>query len=182
MLSGWLMGLKKGRAFLQGSADLIATAATEKRKRQLGKAGESDKAEKDSPEEKEKELTEELTERGADPEEAKEIAIEAVRAKAKYLFREGRVPGAVMFDVQARGGTLVVTLNDNHPVQKLLFDSIEEEEAGTTDASRSLRLMLQAWARLEDESPPAQKAVLSDIREDWGRIVRDFLNEAEMRT
>ena len=172
----------QGEHFPQGSADQIATKATEKRKKDLGKTGESDKAEKDPPEKKQQELTKELTDKGINAEVAEEIAIDAVRSNVKFLFQEGRVPGAVMFDVQARAGKLIVTLNDNHPVQKLLFDSIEEEDKGTSDASKSLRLMLQAWARLEDESSRERRAVLSDIREDWGRIVRDFLIEAEMRT
>jgi hypothetical protein len=34
---------------------------------------------------------------------------------------------------------------------------------------------MQSWARLEDEAPPSKKQEFGDLREDWGRIVRDQL-------
>ena len=38
--------------------------------------------------------------------------------------------------------------------------------------------MLKSWVRLEDESSGTRRTLLAEIREDWGRIARDFLKES----
>lgn len=44
-----------------------------------------------------------------------------------------------------------------------------------TAARDGLRLLLMAWARYEDEASGLKEDRLKDVRQDWGRIARDFL-------
>ena len=71
-------------------------------------------------------------------------------------------------------------LNENHPARDGLFELLKNEE-GEADfpALKSLKLLLEAWARMEDEASGPRKQALEDIRSDWGRMARDFLQEAE---
>jgi hypothetical protein len=40
--------------------------------------------------------------------------------------------------------------------------------------------LLFAWARLEDEQPTSKgRSQLQDIRIDWGRMARDFLDDGD---
>ena len=104
--------------------------------------------------------------------------IDAVKSEVTFIFGEGSVPGAVMFDVQPKHGCVHVTLNNEHPAQDLFSDLLMEVDEGASKALKSLQLMLRSWARLEDESSETRRSLLAEIREDWGRIARDFLKES----
>lgn len=113
-----------------------------------------------------------------DEKEAKEIAIEYVRKHFKYLFQEAPVPGAAIFDIRSKAGTIIILLNTRHPASEHLFALLKSDEE-EHPALKALKLLLTAWARLEDEAGEARRQQLEDIRSDWGRIARDFLAEAE---
>lgn len=162
----------------KGSAEDIATRATQKRREQIGDRGESDKGETLSESEKESQISEELVAEGVDEKEAKEIAVEYVRKQYKYLFQEAPVPGAAIFDIRSKAGTIIVLLNTRHPACEHLFDLLKNENEDHP-ALKALKLLLTAWARLEDEAGDARRQLLEDIRGDWGRIARDFLAEAQ---
>ena len=162
-----------------GSAEAIATEAIKRRKTELGVKGQSDEEEK-LPEEQRKEvLIKEFENLDIAPEEAEEQAIDAVRSDVKFVFKDGYVPGPVMFDIRSRAGKLFVVLNDQHPAKSNLFELLDDNSSESSQALKALKLLLQAWARLEDEAESRQRQVLADIRSDWGRIARDFLQELE---
>lgn len=163
-----------------GSAEDIATRATERRKEEQGEIGKSDEDEKLPIAEKERELTEEFMEDGVSEDEAKEIAVQWAATKTKFVFKEGNVPGPAFFDIRSRAGKIFVIVNSNHPARDGLFELLKDED-GTNDtpALSSLKLLLEAWARLEDVAEPRRRQLLEDIRLDWGRIARDFLQEAQ---
>jgi len=163
-----------------GSAEDIATRATERRKDEQGAVGKSDEDEKLPLAEKERELTDEFVEEGLSEGEAKEIAVEWARTPTKFIFKEGSVPGPTIFDIRSRAGKIFVIVNSDHPARDDLFDLLKSDD-GTNDtaALRSLKLLLEAWARMEDEAEPRRRQVLEDVRLDWGRIARDFLQEAQ---
>lgn len=161
-----------------GSAEDVATRATQRRRDEMGVKGDSDDAEAMPDEEKEAQISEELIAEGVEEEQAKEIAVEYVRKHFKYLFQEAAVPGSAIFDIRSKAGTIIVLLNTRHPASDHLFAILKEDEEDTL-ALKALKLLLTAWARLEDEAGEARRQQLEDIRTDWGRIARDFLNEAE---
>ena len=93
----------------------------------------------------------------------------------------GYVPGSVMFDIRPRAGKLFVIFNDQHPAKEGLLELLHENDEDSSRALKSLKLLLEAWGRLEDEADSKKRQILADIRSDWGRIARDFLQEAEDR-
>tara|TARA_R110002072_G_scaffold23181_3_gene80439 strand:+ start:21973 stop:23754 length:1782 start_codon:yes stop_codon:yes gene_type:complete len=164
-----------------GSAEAVASEAIKKRRIEYGIEGESDEGEKLPTEVREEQLQKEFENLDIEPDEAKEMAIDAVRSDVKFVFKEGRVPGPVMFDTYSRAGKLFVVLNDQHPARDGLFELLDEENEDSSRALKSLKLLLEAWARLEDEAENKKRQVLADVRSDWGRIARDFLQEAADR-
>jgi len=169
---------KTGVAPAPGSAEDIATRATKRRREEIGAQGESDEGEALPDKDKEAQISEELIAEGVDEEQAKEIAVEYVRKHFKYLFQEAPVPGSAIFDIRSKAGTIIILLNTRHPASEHLFAILKEDEEDTP-ALKALKLLLTAWARLEDEAGDTRRQQLEDIRSDWGRIARDFLNEAE---
>jgi hypothetical protein len=85
-----------------------------------------------------------------------------------------------MFDIKSTGGTLIILINTKHPAREHFFDLLKQEGTETdTPAQKGLKLLLSAWARLEDESVgTGRKQILEDARQDWGRLARDFLQAA----
>jgi len=161
-----------------GSAEDIATRATKKRREELDKHGKSDEGESLPDEEKAKELSNELITEGVEEEKAKEIAVEYVQKNIKYLFQDASFPGFAFFDIRSKAGTIIILINTRHPASDHLFDILKDQEEDTP-ALTALKLLLTAWARLEDEAGDALRQQLEDIRSDWGRIARDFLKESE---
>ena len=174
---------KKGTHAPQpGSAESIATEAIKKRKMESGIQGESDQDESLPEKEREELLKNEFVNLDHDLGEAHEMAIDVARSDVKFVFQQGYVPGPVMFDVRSRAGKLIVVINDQHPAKEGLFELLDNDNENSSQAMKSLKLLLEAWARLEDEAESKQRQLLSDVRSDWGRIARDFLQEAEDRS
>jgi hypothetical protein len=163
-------------------AENAATRATETR-RQHGHQGQSDRQEAAPAEERTQAIIREMVSSGIPEEEARDIAVDHVESKIKYIFQEANYEGASFFSVASRGGAIIVYINLRHPAAESLFEVIKEQEAGVANrALEGLKLLLCAWARMEDETTnPTQLTWLQDRREDWGRIARDFLREAAQR-
>lgn len=161
-----------------GSAEDIAARVTKRRREQIGDKGKSDQEEK-LPEAKRIEaLTEEFESEGLP--NAREKALSITRAGIKYLFQETEVPGAVIFDVKSKAGTIIININSRHPASQHLFELLENSaDKKDSPALKALKLLLSAWARLEDEAGDQTRQELEDIRSDWGKLARDFLQAAE---
>ena len=163
-----------------GSVEEIATRATRKRREQLGDRGRSDSDERKPPSERTDELKRELIDEGVDEGTATQLAIEAVRSNVKFLFQDSEIPGAAFFDIKSKAGTIIININTRHPASEHLFELLKADSAEPDPpALKALKLLLTAWARLEDESGDARRQQLEDVRQDWGRLARDFLQEAE---
>jgi hypothetical protein len=160
-------------------AEMAATQATVARQ-QEGYVGKSDEEEDLSPEERTQDLQRKLEELGKDPGEAKEIAVSHVTAGIKYVFQQTPYEGASFFTVSSRGGSIIVNVNKEHPVARYLLELLESSENSNGNrALTALKLMLCAWARLEDETQnDKQRQRYVDIRDEWGRMTRDFLSTA----
>lgn len=172
---------KKGQQVAPpGSAEEIATRAIKARREQIGDKGRSDQSEQLPLEQRKEELTKQLIEQGMGEQEAKQVAVEAVTRHIKIIFQEADIPGAVIFDVKSKAGTIIVLINSRHPVSKDLFELLRESNnESDTPALRALKLLLSAWGRLEDEAGDQRRQNLEDIRADWGRLARDFLQAAD---
>ena len=163
------------------SAEDIATRALRRRQEKLGQTGASDEGEKGPADERTDALTMEIEQEGLDPATAREIAVDYVQRKIKFLFRHADFPGFSVFDVTSKAGVIIITINTKHPAHAHLFELLREGEADVPEspALQGLKLLLTAWARMEDEASGDHRIELEDIRGEWGRIARDFIREAD---
>lgn len=169
-------------------AEKVATLVTEVRKRE-GFPGESDKNEAEPAEIRQREIYTTLTEEGVSETTAKALAAKTVSDGLKYTFAEAALETSAFFSVKPKGGAIIVTLNTKHPAYDKLVEILKEDvENATVDELKSrllnslegLKLLLMAWARYEDEQPDGKRRhAAQDIRHDWGRMARQFLEGEE---
>ena len=152
-----------------------------------GYQGASDAGESAAEEERIRAIKEELIDQGTFPGTAEELAAHTVSDGIKFVFSESDLETSAFFSVRPRGGALIITLNTAHPAHKHLIDlldtsepenlSSEELAARLTNAWKGLKLLLEAWARYEDEQPEGpRRNQAQDVRNDWGRVARHFLD------
>ena len=159
-----------------GSAEGMATRATRERRERLGKFGRSDPQENRPADERAKELEGELESEGVPTDKAKQIAVSYVNANLKFLFQIAEIPGTAIFDVRSKAGTIIVTINKKHPAHDHLFELLRNADLEPeAPALTGLKLLLTAWARMEDEAGDKQRQELEDVRMEWGKIARDFM-------
>lgn len=168
------------------SAEIQATTATKERQ-DAGKIGSSDEDEKLDAKERIRQITDELVEEeGLTETEAREIAADAIESNSKYLFRTHTGDGNTFFTVKSKAGEIFIRLNENHAAYDHLFEVLEDLPENGKDsadvlerlhrARRGLKLLLLAWARLEDETTDAEaRRALQVARADWGTRALQFL-------
>lgn len=175
-------GSRRGRQGGPGkeSAEGIATRATQQRRKDSGKEGRSDRDENLPAEVRVAGLQQELEAEGVSPDTARQIAVSYVDPGVKFMFQTAEIPGATIFDVRHKVGEIIITINRRHPAHQHLFELLKNSlnEQADPAALIGLKLLLTAWARMEDEASEQRLQVLEDIRQEWGRIARDFMNAA----
>ena len=167
----------------------LAKIATEKRKKE-GKAGRSDEETGLDKEDHRKQLIESLKKDGLDEDLIEHLTGEIIDLDYNTVFAERKMDTAAFFSVEQQIGSLIIYLNENHVAFKHLFSVLEKVEFDgeelskdqlqrkATHASAALRLVLAAWARLEDEAyDSADLKKLQRIRRDWGDMAEYFLPE-----
>ncbi len=168
------------------SPEAKATQATETRQLK-GHEGSSDEGEKLDPAEKKIEVQQGLIDEGVSEESAGSLAATTIDLGLKYVFGHAASTAGAFFSVKPKGGTLLITLNTDHPAYEHLVALLEDSTEATTldelkmlhtQALDGLKLLLTAWARYEDEEPDGPRRVaVQESREDWGRVARQFLEE-----
>lgn len=162
------------QAVMEGSAEAIGTKITNERRQKIGDTGRSDSQESEPRDVREALLRDELSE-SLGEEHASKVAHDYVQRNLKFYFDETRIPGSMMFDVSSKAGTIFVKLNSSHPVTQNLVGELQDHEDEMGPALAALKLMIMAWARMEDEANDELRQTLEDIRSDWGKIARDFV-------
>lgn len=169
----------------EAEAEKLATEKTRERQKE-GHEGESDENESLPEKEKVKEIQKGLEEDGLPEEEARGLAARVVEDELKYKFNRTALPTpAPIFSIKRRGGAIIINLNTKHPGYDRLIAALEEDEDEDEDelrsrlrkARKSIRLLLLAWARHEDEQQGENRIHVQDTRHDWGRVARDFMQE-----
>jgi hypothetical protein len=192
-MRGWLQQQTRGKRtetkrHTDSSPESVATEATRQRQ-QEGHQGTSDAGEALPAEQRQHEIEQTLIDEGVPESTAKHLAATTVSDGLKFVFAEADLESFAFFSVKPRGGALVVTLNTSHPAYNHLVEILDREET-TTDISRlqerlsrasdGLKLLLSAWARYEDEQrDPKLRDQAKEIRSDWGRMARRFLERDE---
>jgi hypothetical protein len=160
-----------------GSAEDLATRATQRRREEVGDRGASDEGEKNPITQREQELEKELVEEGVPETDAKGIVAQVIPSNVKFLFQEAEIPGSFIFDVKSKAGVIIININTRHPARQHLFELLKQENVETDPPTlRALKLLLTAWARVEDEATSApRRRQLEEMRQDWGKMAWDFL-------
>ena len=170
------------------SPEVLATLETRRRQAQ-GHSGTSDKDEDAPADDRSKAIEAELIEQGVFPAQAKELAAHTVSDGIKFVFNESDMETSAFFSVRPRGGALIVTLNTSHPAFDHLIELLDTPDpeglppedlvARLNNAWKGLKLLLEAWARYEDEQPEGpRRSQAQDTRNDWGRVARQFMENA----
>jgi hypothetical protein len=163
------------------------TEATRKRQEE-GHVGQSDFQESEPVEQRQSEITESLIEQGVPQKQAEEFAALTVGRGLKYKLIQTSTNSPAFFDVQPRGGTIIIALNVNHPAYAHLvellqddLDSINGDELRSRllRAREGLELLLMAWARHEDEQSGIRRDRAQQARWDWGTMAREFLTDED---
>lgn len=168
-----------------GSPEVRGTHQTRVRQEQ-GFIGASDTGEEAPEEDRRKAIEQELIGQGVFPSQAQELAAHTVSDGIKFVFNESDLATSAFFSVTPRGGALIITLNTSHPAYRHLIELLDTpnpEELSTEDlltrlnnAWMGMKLLLEAWARYEDEQPEGpRRSQVQDARSDWGRVARQFL-------
>lgn len=131
-------------------------------------------------------ISEDLKEDGTDKQAADEIVARVVSGDLKILFIDKTLGSSgELFTVVPRGHTTEVVFNRRHPAFEIIFDTVSADDdlnsLSSTElqdrllkASRAVRVMFAAWARMEREDPP-NLSRYERVREAWGKLARDFL-------
>ena len=170
------------------SPEVLGTLETRKRQAE-GFSGTSDEDEDAPADERSKAIEAELIDQGVFPLQAKELAAHTVSDGIKFVFNESDMETSAFFSVRPRGGALIVTLNTSHPAFKHLIELLDTPDPKSlppedlverlNNAWKGLKLLLEAWARYEDEQPEGpRRSQAQDTRNDWGRVARQFLENA----
>ncbi len=180
-------GSKKSR-HQRNSAESKGTDVTRARQND-GHHGASDDGESMPEDERKKDISNELEQQGIDGDTAGEMAAITVSNGLKYVFAAADIGTPAFFSVRQKGGSILITLNMEHPAYEKLVEVLDPEDAsgGGDDpqarlslASDGLKLLLMAWARYEDEQPDGKRREQAqDARTDWGRLARDFLSSED---
>ena len=107
-------------------------------------------------------------------------AADIVGKKLRFHFTDVELPPQFLFDIELKVGIYNIKLNKKHPAFsnffKFLADQDDELNNGHDEpsAERGLKLLLESWARLEDEASESLKEQLQDIRLEWGKLARLF--------
>jgi len=176
---------KKTRQKRHKLAEEIASRKLQER-RDKGYLGKSDTTAIEDIEKRREALRKQLKDEGLDEALAEHLEDLLITSGYQVAFAEKPIDGDAFFSVEAKVGSLIVFLNENHPAFKHLFAVIDkidtDEEISKEDmrrkvihASAALKLILAAWARYEDESHGDEHRTLLKVRRTWGRYADDFL-------
>ena len=154
-----------------------------------GEKGTSDFAPKATEKEKINQIAESARQVRVSPETAQEWAEQTVNSGRRVLIKAVALGHKdAFFDVESINDVIEVWLNDQHPVHEHLIDVVADEKDDQSldrsierlrKAAFTLRMLLVAWARHEDKAPLGVKETLEDVRMDWGREARKFLDVIE---
>tara|TARA_B100000674_G_C37946120_1_gene965003 strand:+ start:253 stop:2019 length:1767 start_codon:yes stop_codon:yes gene_type:complete len=113
-------------------------------------------------------------------ENATENAGDIVGKKLRFHFTDVNLMPQILFDIELKAGIYNIKLNKDHPAFLSFFkllDDLSEEGNEEDSPLKGLKLLLESWARLEDEASDNLKEQLQEIRFKWGLLARKFFKD-----
>ena len=133
-------------------------------------------------------LVDDLKEKKYAEEIAREIAEAVQRREKRVIFVEATSEADAFFSVDPKpGGVTEIVFNRSHPAFRMLLMALDADITEATEreltiriqnASDTLKMLFAAWGRLEIEDIPGRER-LRRMRQDWGRMARDFLTDGD---
>ncbi|MYA34774.1 MAG: hypothetical protein F4164_04700 [Gemmatimonadales bacterium] len=186
-----MRGTASSRSRHKDTGEEVEDAATKVMNKQQseGEVGETDRADQTTVQDKLAQLVESAKRVRVDPVVAREWAEETVFNDRRVLMKGVSLGHKdAFFDVESVNDVIEVWLNDQHPVHRHLIETLDEDTSEQpadelrerlNAAAFTLKMILLAWARHEDKVPLGMKDTLRDVRMDWGREARKFLQVIE---
>jgi len=180
---------KADRKSRHKKAEELSKKGIEKRKGE-GKAGATDDIGDMDSETRRLKIKESLEKDGLDEDLIEHLTGEIIDSGYQMVFSERELDSDAFFSIKREIGALILFLNEGHSAFKHLFsvlDKMEDENVEQTatslkrkaeHASAALKLILAAWARMEDEATDVDKKSLQRIRRNWGQVAEAFLPES----
>lgn len=114
---------------------------------------------------------------GYDPAHTEALSVSAVQTGLRFVFAEAPLASPAIFDWEQRRGEYFIKLNTKHPAYKNLIELVRSsDDDEDSPALVGLKLLITAWARMEDEEENERKLeALQDVRMAWGQIAREYL-------
>lgn len=160
-------------------AERSGTTSIAARRQIWGNTGRSDIQESEPVEQRAEALAIKLEQDGLDKADAHQIAVEYVKKELKFRFRHtGLAASSAFFDINSLGGVVLVTLNTENPIHPRLFEPVQDSTRVDDPYLKEILLLMLAWARMEDEASPGMLRAMRDVRQLWGRIVVDMVENA----
>ena len=169
------------------SAESKGTQATRRRRDEEGFSGTSDADEGKPDNQRIADIEKSLESEGFTVDEAKQFATRAISDGRKYEFYEVDSTSSEFFSVRPKGGVILIGLNTNHPAYEHLvtlmrdvddLNDIDQLKERMRMSYEALKLLIEAWARYEDElTDGIQKNRARDARTGWGMVAREFFQE-----
>ena len=164
---------------ITGSPEDITSKYRDNRK---NKTKQDKEKEKSSREQRLKAMMERLIAGGMDESTAKNMATISIDRDINTVITSEEISSPIFFDIKFKEGQYQIIINKNHPAYLDFFNLLEKENDGKSidepSSDRAIKLMLAAWASLEDESSSNNSEYashLQDIKLRWGQIFRDLL-------
>ena len=133
------------------------------------------------------ELRDQLTKKGVPDAQAEQMAARVVERGLSYLIADSGGLGSPFFTVTDVKGVKFLQLNSDHAMFKFLKSTIDD--VGSSDADELRRrlgdaklavlLLLEGWGKIEVAAVPDEKKRLGRHREDWGRVVTEFIEKLQ---
>ena len=127
-------------------------------------------------------MMERLIASGIDEKTAQEMATISIDRNISTIITSEEISSPIFFDIRFKEGQYQIIINKKHPAYLDFFNLLEKENDGKSvdepSSDRAIKLMLAAWAALEDESSSNNSEYsnqLQDIKLRWGQIFRDLL-------
>ncbi len=178
-LLGTIRSYRKDTGKKPGAKDSPESEGTKKINERPTKTKSDEEFKSKTDQEKYEFIKQQLEEAGEDNNDEK--AEEIVNKKLRFHFTDVNLPPMMLFDIELKAGIYNIKLNKQHPAFldffKLLSDQDDMNNDGNPSSERGLKLLLESWARLEDEAPEKLKEELQNIRLQWGMLARLFFKK-----
>ena len=154
-----------------------------------GKVGVSDQLADMSDEEKRHTIRANLTKQGLNGDLIDHLEGKLIDSGYKIAFSERPMDSEAFFAVQQEIGSLIVFANEDHAAYSHLFAALDSAELKGEElskgelqqravhAAQTVKLLLGAWARYEDEANPDDRRKLQRVRREWGSVAQSLMDD-----